>query len=263
MSDIIDLSRKRVPTIYTVTIVHHWDGNLEFKIDDVAEDERSREAVMHAFRRICGADAEIERLTKDLRLAVMTESEYVRVIENDAKDIRAELAAANAELVKLRERLGPRGLVVVEIGEAGHYVSVKVAAEIERLRAELAAANERTEQVRLAYDARLSLADADVDTLRAELAALRTRKPFVYSPDAQAMSDRVKAAEAERDELRAELDAALGRMSKLDFERTAAELERDALRALLQEARIHVKWSATVSSAEMLTRIDAALKEEK
>lgn len=102
MGDIIDLSNKRNPTIYTVTIIHHWDGNLEFKIDDVADDERSREAVMHAFRRICGADAEIERLTKDLRLAVITESEYVRVLEDDAEDIRAERDALRELLRECR-----------------------------------------------------------------------------------------------------------------------------------------------------------------
>ena len=65
---------------------------------------------------------------------------------NDARDaadeiirLTADLAAAKAEVAKLRERLGPRGLVVVEIGEAGHYVAQKVADEIERLRADLAA----------------------------------------------------------------------------------------------------------------------------
>jgi len=40
----------------------------------------------------------------------------------------------------------------------------------------------------------------------------------------------IEVLEDEVARLRAELAAALGRMSKLDFERTAAELERDALR---------------------------------
>lgn len=35
---------------------------------------------------------------------------------------------------RLRERLGPRGLEVVEIDGAGHYVNEKVKAEIEQLR---------------------------------------------------------------------------------------------------------------------------------
>lgn len=47
-------------------------------------------------------------------------------------------------------------------------------------------------------------AAAEITRLREELAASRARKPVVYSPDAQAMSDRVKAAEAERDALREE-----------------------------------------------------------
>lgn len=41
------------------------------------------------------------------------------------------------ELRMLRERLGPRGLEVVMIDGAGHYVNEKVKAEIERLRDEV------------------------------------------------------------------------------------------------------------------------------
>ena len=37
------------------------------------------------------------------------------------------------EIERLRERLGPRGLEVVQIDGAGHYVNVKVKTEIERL----------------------------------------------------------------------------------------------------------------------------------
>lgn len=43
----------------------------------------------------------------------------------------AELLEENR---RLRERLGPRGLEVVEIDGVGHYVNEKVRAEIERLR---------------------------------------------------------------------------------------------------------------------------------
>jgi hypothetical protein len=39
-----------------------------------------------------------------------------------------------SEVRMLRERLGPRGLEVVVIDGAGHYVNKKVKAEIERLR---------------------------------------------------------------------------------------------------------------------------------
>lgn len=41
---------------------------------------------------------------------------------------------AAEEIRRLRERLGPRGLEVVEIDGAGHYVNEKVKAEIARLR---------------------------------------------------------------------------------------------------------------------------------
>lgn len=62
----------------------------------------------------------------------------------------------------------------------------------------------------------------------------------------------------EIERLRAELAAATERMSKLDFERTAAELERDALRALLKEALDNPDeiWG------ELGARIDALLNKE-
>ena len=44
--------------------------------------------------------------------------------------------AVTDEIERLRERLGPRGLEVVMIDGAGHYVNEKVKAEIERLRTE-------------------------------------------------------------------------------------------------------------------------------
>lgn len=45
---------------------------------------------------------------------------------------RGEMAAAD-EIDRLRERLGPRGLEVVNINGAGHYVSEAVKAEIDHL----------------------------------------------------------------------------------------------------------------------------------
>jgi hypothetical protein len=68
MTELVDLNSRRAPVVYTVTIAHHYDGNLEFLIEDVGDDERSREAVFHAFRRISGAEDRIEKLeavTKD------------------------------------------------------------------------------------------------------------------------------------------------------------------------------------------------------
>ena len=68
-------------------------------------------------------------------------------IEKLVKKLRADLDAANEEVEKLRERLGPHGLVVVDIDKTGHYVSEKVADEITRLRTDLAVANERCEML--------------------------------------------------------------------------------------------------------------------
>ena len=53
MSDhILELANRRSPTTYTVTITHHWDGTIESYVHDVADDQRSRDAVAYALRRV-------------------------------------------------------------------------------------------------------------------------------------------------------------------------------------------------------------------
>ena len=71
-----------------------------------------------------------EDLVERLQAATLT---------NGDTDIMWEAAD---EIQRLRERLGPRGLEVVEISGAGHYVNEKVKAEIECLRAALKQAQE-------------------------------------------------------------------------------------------------------------------------
>ena len=63
------------------------------------------------------------------------------------------------EIERLRERLGPVGLEVVEIDSSGHYVNVKVKAEIERLRAK---EKDWTEM----FEAQKSIIGRLTDTLR-------------------------------------------------------------------------------------------------
>ena len=64
MSDVVDINTRRAPVVYDVTISHFYDGTIEFYIRDVADDPRSRDAVLWAFRRIIGAEA-IESDLKD------------------------------------------------------------------------------------------------------------------------------------------------------------------------------------------------------
>jgi len=52
---VIDLSTKRQPVTYTLVITHHWDGHFEFTVLDVADDERSREAVGYALKKAAEA----------------------------------------------------------------------------------------------------------------------------------------------------------------------------------------------------------------
>lgn len=98
MTEIVDLNARRPPVVYTVTIVHHYDDTLEFRVEDVADDERSREAVMSAFRRISGADEEIEKLQTDLRHAINCDNEYV-------KEMDRQNAALREEIARLREQI--------------------------------------------------------------------------------------------------------------------------------------------------------------
>ena len=95
MTEIIDLNSKRPPAVYSVTIVHHYDDTLEFRVEDVADDPRSREAVMSAFRRISGADEEIEKLRTDVRYAVFADCEYAAEMDEQNAALREE----NARLI--------------------------------------------------------------------------------------------------------------------------------------------------------------------
>jgi hypothetical protein len=51
MADVVDLSKRRQPVTYTVTITHHWDDTLEVFVADVADDPRSRASVADALSR--------------------------------------------------------------------------------------------------------------------------------------------------------------------------------------------------------------------
>jgi len=52
---VIDLATKRQPVTYTLVITHHWDGHFEFTVLDVADDERSQEAVGYALKKAAEA----------------------------------------------------------------------------------------------------------------------------------------------------------------------------------------------------------------
>jgi len=48
---VINLADRRQPVSYTVRITQHWDGSLEVFVEDVADDERSRQSVADALTR--------------------------------------------------------------------------------------------------------------------------------------------------------------------------------------------------------------------
>ncbi len=115
-------------------------------------------ACREAADMIIGLNGEVERLQAEVvqwkreagkysagcELCAAREAEIERrqADQQDAAHLAAEnferAKRAEAENERLRERLGPRGLEVVEINGAGHYVNERVKAEIDRLRAALA-----------------------------------------------------------------------------------------------------------------------------
>lgn len=52
---VIDLASKRQPVTYTLIITHHWDGDFEFTVLDVADDKRSQKAVGYALKKAAEA----------------------------------------------------------------------------------------------------------------------------------------------------------------------------------------------------------------
>ena len=59
-TNVVNLSERRPPVVYTVRITHHWDDRIEVWVEDVADDERSRQSVAAALAR--AADAFLAKL---------------------------------------------------------------------------------------------------------------------------------------------------------------------------------------------------------
>lgn len=64
MSEIISINSRKPPTFYTLRIAHHQDGKLQLFVEDVADDERSRESIAWAMREL--ADSLDDRRADDL-----------------------------------------------------------------------------------------------------------------------------------------------------------------------------------------------------
>jgi hypothetical protein len=54
-AEIVEISKRREPVTYTVTLTHHWDDTVEVFVHDVADDDRSRAAVGDALARAAEA----------------------------------------------------------------------------------------------------------------------------------------------------------------------------------------------------------------
>jgi hypothetical protein len=49
--NVVDLSKRRQPVVYSVDICHSWDGQLSVQVNGIADDPRSRSEAAHALRR--------------------------------------------------------------------------------------------------------------------------------------------------------------------------------------------------------------------
>lgn len=49
--NIINLADKRPPVDYTIRIRHHWDDTIEVFVEDVSDDERSKQSVADTLQR--------------------------------------------------------------------------------------------------------------------------------------------------------------------------------------------------------------------
>lgn len=49
--NVVSLATKRAPVVYTIRIRHHWDDTLEVFVEDVSDDERSKQAVADTLDR--------------------------------------------------------------------------------------------------------------------------------------------------------------------------------------------------------------------
>jgi hypothetical protein len=49
-AEILDLQAKRKPVCYTVRLTQGWNGELAVLVEDVADDQRSRESIAAAMR---------------------------------------------------------------------------------------------------------------------------------------------------------------------------------------------------------------------
>ena len=77
----------------------------------------------------------------------MTHEDEIVILKADRENLHQRVRELLKENEMLRERLGPRGLEVVVIGDAGHYVNKAVKDEIESLRLQLSTEREITENL--------------------------------------------------------------------------------------------------------------------
>jgi hypothetical protein len=82
----------------------------------------------------------------------MTLEDEIVVLKADREGLHQRVLELLADNTRLRDRLGPLGLEVVMIGDAGHYVNDAVKAEIGRLRNDLTVEREITQNLTWAIE---------------------------------------------------------------------------------------------------------------
>lgn len=189
----------------------------------------------------------VERLKRSAKEALSAdELNFNRLVTRcdlwagDMSSAATALSQQAAEIERLRERLGPHGLVVVTIGEVGHYVNEAVAAEIERLKAgqvkliasvaSTAAELVTVECQRDEAKARAEAAERDIKAIEEEHAFCRKRLLIVADEKIAAEANLAQAVECLRRLANAADDVGVKNFDTDSFSDEVQEMD-DATRA--------------------------------
>lgn len=105
MADVMDLAEIRKPICYTVRLAQYWNGRIEIFVEDVADDERSRQSIAHALRCAADAcDAPNERASNPLALTDKQRAEVVRNIGLEVYKVRGHTPVQIDEYVNHPEK---------------------------------------------------------------------------------------------------------------------------------------------------------------
>jgi len=101
--NVVNLSDRRLPITYTITITHHWDGQLGVFVTGVADDPASQFAVNDAIARIATSRMTI----RHIHMAMLARIDQLMEAEAGSCDARELSVLADACVVIEKEVCAP------------------------------------------------------------------------------------------------------------------------------------------------------------